>query len=182
MQRWIYYDYMGVYNPVCEDAGDITEIVPNIPAAPESYGNLDTIVADGIKFGCDCKKAILDYGGILFFQPYDPGRIGKTIFRELPAGIKHRDSMDAKPGEKWLDAKHSILTPICTDPRVLYIAHRGWMLGDSPGGDSVERWRQDIPTRQMALRWLLDNRKMTDCIPFDWLRLKIQHAEQQGEA
>ncbi len=180
MQRWIFYDYMGSYNPVCEDVGEITGIKPNWPQAQYSYGLIDTITADGIMYGCDVKRAVLEIGGICPLYPYDPKRkVGKEE-RRLPDGIRHGDAMETGPGIMWVDGKGSILTHICIDPRVLYIAHRGWQLLDKEDGPTdadIRRWQADMPTRQTALHWLLENKKKIDCIPFDCMLRIIQKQE-----
>ena len=168
MQKWVYYDNMGRNNPVCVDAGKITAIVPNYPKARESYGLVDSIVADGIRFVGNIKYIVLDIGCIYPFSPYP--NASSARFVEFPKDLKHGDAVEFKNDIEFFDSEGALYTPICIDPRVLYIAHRGWKLlkkGEALTADEVENWSKDIPTRENALRWLVENGKRTECIPID---------------
>ncbi len=166
MQRWIYYDYMGNYNPVCEDAGEIARVRANWPRARDSHGMIDVVTADGMEFHGDIKRIVLETGGIHPFSPAIGG--AEYEFRDLPDGIRHGDELEVRPGLVWIGGDGGMLVPICTDPRILYMAHRGWELldkGENLEEAEIRQWERDIPTREAALRWLLDNGKKTDCIP-----------------
>lgn len=167
MQRWIYYPDMGRINPVCEDAGKITRV--NVNEAPDDYF-LRNIVADGIVFSCENKQIILELGRIFSFLPTAEDMIDKKQpNRILPDGIKYGVQLEVSPYFRWEDKEGRTLTPICIDPRVLYIAHRSWELIDrekEPTEDEVRRWREDIPTVAQAREWLERHGKKTDCIPW----------------
>lgn len=199
MQRWVYYDYMGTYNPVCEDAGEITCVHPNWPMAPYSHGLIDYIVADGVRFGGDMKRDVFETGCILPFEAFSE-RPGEIVFLPFPSGLRHGDAMPPPypdPYTVYLTSNDEPMTPICTDPRVLYIAHRGYelvgkmveeeyeadragkMVEEGRHDDLVRRWCEDIPTRQRAWRWLVDNRKKADCIPYDCMQRIVQEREEK---
>lgn len=200
MQRWVYYDYMGSFNPVCEDAGEITCVHPNWPMAPYSYGLIDYIVADGVRFGGDIKRDVFETGGILPFKALREGP-GEIVFLPFPSGLRHGDAMPPPYPDPYTVYRNAStdepMTPICTDPRVMYIAHRGYglvgkmveeeyeaylagkVVEEGRHDDLVRRWCEDIPTRQRAWRWLVDNRKKADCIPYDCMQRIVQERDEK---
>ena len=101
MQRWIYYPDMGQFNPVCEDAGNITGV--NAGKAHDDYF-LRNIVADGIVFSCANKKLILELGRIFRFLPIaEDWEEKQQKNRRLPDGIKYGVQLEVSPYFDWED-------------------------------------------------------------------------------
>jgi len=139
--KWLYYDYMERFNPVCVDAGNITEIRFSNP----TYDGAKVlgVVAEGIKYHCDCKDVFFDRFGFVFFDPLGVEE------KDFPTGVKYGDEIK-------MPFNFDGYNPITTDPRVLYIMYHAFR-NDVAG--------LKIPTRDEALKFLRNVGAMTDCIP-----------------
>ena len=139
--KWLYYDYMGKYNPVCVDAGNITEII--FSKTPYDGSKVQGVVIEGIKYHCDCKDVFFDRFGFVFLDPLGVEE------KDFPAGVKHGDDIK-------MPFNYDGHIPITTDPRVLYIMYHAFR--NKVAG-------LQIPTREDALKFLQNVGAMTDCIP-----------------
>ena len=162
--KWLYYDYMELYNPVCVDAGDITEVIPNIPAGQETYSNVLAIVADGKKYWCDTKQVMtVVFGVVKFKQDIDLTNLGEV---QIPKGIKHKDEMNMPTW--WFNGGHSLL-PIAIDPRILCIMFKAFReLNENPTTEEFNKVFRKIPTREEAMYYLRKNNLKTECVPVQW--------------
>ena len=156
--KWVYYDYMGIYNPVCEDAGEILKIIPNIPTAPYTNSNISEIETDVGAFGCDTKFDIVRVGGFCLFGLINAPDDG-LIFRDL-AGIKHGDTVKLEKNVVLMYGANT-LVPITTDPRILCIMHRAHGLKD----DALPEFCKRIPTRDEAVAYLRAIGAQMECLP-----------------
>lgn len=170
--KWVYYDYMGNLNPVCEDAGKILNIVPNLPAAPYTYSNILEIDTDGGRFGCDTKFPSVKYGGFTAFFPIRADNAKKLELVNL-AGIRHGDTVDVKPNCVYFLGS-SGLSPITTDPRVLFIMHRAHGLKPDDLPDFCKR----IPTKAEAIAYLRSIHAQMECLPMSAVE---QQLNEKGE-
>lgn len=143
--KWLYYDYMGEFNPVCVDAGKITGIIftKDIKGIQDYASAVQVVVADGKQYRCDCKSDFFESYGFVFFVPIGAPR------KDFPAGVEHGDEIEMP----FRDANY---TPITTDPRILYIMYHAFR-------DDVAELK--IPTHDEALRFLRNVGAKTDCIP-----------------
>ena len=141
--KWLYYDYMGKYNPVCVDAGNITDIIFVDPDIPNDGTVVQELIADGNMYHCDCKEVFFEKFGFVLFEPLGVEK------RKFPDNVKHGDEIK-------MPFNDSSFVPITTDPRVLYIMYKAFH-------NDVEGLK--IPTREYALRFLREIGAMTDCIP-----------------
>jgi len=174
MAKWLYYDYMGKYNPVCVDLGNIEKILPNIPMAQETYQLVEGVIADGVHFGCNTKPIILQLGGFANCIPCPKNLDAPTVFKTFPEDIHHEDPVDMEPNIAYLDRKHNFHSPICCDPRLLYIMHRALELPTDTTLERFNRHLKVIPTREEALAYLIRNNLNFDPIPFEAIEAKIQ--------
>ena len=143
--KWLYYDYMGEFNPVCVDAGNITEIVlsKNVKGIQDYASAVQEIIADGNRYHCDCKSDFFESYGFVFFDPIGVPR------KDFPKDVKYGDEID-------MPFRYAEFIPITTDPRVLFIMYHAY--------------REDVaglknPTINEALRFLRKVGAKTDCIP-----------------
>ena len=170
--KWVYYDYMGKDNPVCEDVGEIQRIFPNLPAAPYTYSRITEIETDVGLFGCDTKYKIMLYGGYCFFEPIR-GKNGKTKQKTIDlAGIKHGEEVDLDMEALYL-MNGAGLTPITTDPRILCIMHRAHGLND-PEKQLPELCKR-IPTRDEAVAYLRAIGAQMECLPECAVKQKLNN-------
>ena len=174
MATWLYYDYMGTYNPVCVDIGNISSIVPNIPWAPYTYHLVNGIVADGVFFGCGTKPSIIRIGGFTFCRPCPDNLDSQTVFKTFPQDIRHEDPVVMKPEISYYSKDRTFFSPICCDPRVLYIMHRAMELPTNITKERFNHFFKEIPSREKALAYLIRNNLNFDPIPFEAVQAKLQ--------
>ena len=156
--KWVYYDYMGNYNPVCEDAGEILKIIPNTPPAPYTNSNISEIETPVGAFGCDTKFDIVRVGGFcLFGLINDPDK--NLIFVDI-VGVKHGQTVRVTKNDVLMYGENT-LTPITTDPRILCIMHRAHGLKD----DALPEFCKRIPTRDEAVAYLRSIGAQMECLP-----------------
>lgn len=164
--KWIYRKIEDYHLPkhylVCEDAGEIQEIIPNYPAAQYTYSNISEIVADGIRCSCDTKYSILERSGYCDFQPLRSD-IEKVDFVDL-AGIRDGTIFEVNPEKTYMIGSNFIY-PISIDPRVLYILHRAH-LEDIRHPEAVKAAFARIPTREEAQRYLRQIGANTEWNPY----------------
>ncbi len=168
MQQWIYYDYMGQNNPVCDDVGKIEEIHETTWT---SNCMLETIKADGMTFSGGIHPLYVRFG---HYFPLNVMRADDAEIRYLPNDIHYGDELEISPHIIWKNPKGETLEPVCTDPRVLYIALKGWLIHPSASKQEVERWRQDIPTREFAEKWMKERDLLYVCTPPDHAKSMIE--------
>lgn len=150
MQKWLYYPDMQRCNPVCVDAGEITEIRPRTG----QFWGADSIVADGIIYSVDTKWTVFRsscYCSFFPLQRADGGEIKGDIL--LPKNILPRQAvtMDGITGYRGM-------FPICIDPRVMYIVDKGFSLvidrSEEPSPDEIKAYLADIPSMEKAVEYL----------------------------
>ena len=173
--KWFYYDYMGRNNPVCEDIGSIEEIHENNGS---SKCMLSLIKADGMLFGGATHPLITRFG---HYFPLGVIHDDDAEFRRIPDGIRYGDELEISPYIIWEDAKNQSLQPVCTDPRVLYIAFQGWLIHPTASKEETEKWKHDIPTRAKAEKWLKERDLFYVCTPPDHVKRMIDELNEDGE-
>ena len=167
---------MGTMSPVCVDAGRIIRIVPNYPAAQCTYSRISEIETDEGRFGCDMKFSIVRIGGFCSFTPI--GNPDAAINFINLDGIRHGDSVDLHANEVLMIDEHS-LSPITTDPRVLYIMHRAHdELPMEPTEEQFKEFCRHIPDREEAIEYLKRKDAYKDCIP--WSAVKYIFNKEGG--
>lgn len=173
--KWVYYDYMGKMNPVCEDAGKILRIVPNFPKVQGTFSNIQEIETDVGRFGCDTRYSTLLYGGYCFFEPIH-GDGEQTEFVDL-TGIKHGETVDVKTRGLYLIDGFGLM-PITTDPRILCIMHRAHDL-NNPTEKELFDFCKHIPDRKEAVAYLRSIHAETDCLPECAIQQKLNSEERR---
>ena len=165
-----YKEGMGWYNPVIRDVGKILKIIPNYPAAQETYSNVLEIETDGGLFSVDMKYPILKAGGFCVFEPlekdadYENDDIEYQFVSVYP---EDGDEIDVKPNVAYLYGGDTHLIPITTDPRILCIMHRAHELPANPTEAQIKAFCKHIPTLDEATAYLKKIGALTDCVPRD---------------
>lgn len=163
--KWIYRERMDIWNPVCVDIGEIEEILRNDHnqdgrdndfAFGQDYGNgVDIRTTDGVFRVGEMKIHVLAQAGMCGIR-----RVNERIsLIGVPPGLEDGAEVFLPENKDWRG------NAICTDPRVLYIANRGYRIigwGDSTK-EEIDAFYRDIPTREHALEWLEREGFATDC-------------------
>ena len=140
-QIWKYDGYMDFYNPICIDAGEITAIhsLNDDNCIPEQ------ILADGLWHGIFTKQIFLELGSWCSFG-IGPLADDTEIKVKIMSNPKDGDEISINPKEQLRVEKDDIgedkswwWYSICVDPRVLYIAFRGYELGWHPSKKEREK-------------------------------------------
>ncbi len=172
--KCVYRERMGMFNPICENVGEIRKIIPNYPAAQETYSHINEIETDEFVFGCDTKYRFVKHGGFCRFHPLDR-KEAKTKFVQMPTidgGI-----IDVKPHTLYLDG-HDAFTPITTDPRVLCIMHRANDLPLHPTEAQIKAFCAHIPTWDEATAYLKKIGALMDCVPEEEMYRNMKREEK----
>ena len=173
--KCVYRERMGRYNPVCENVGGILRIIPNYPAAQETYSNILEIETDEFVFGCDTKFKIVKYGGFCFFHPHGDLK-EKTKFVQMQT--IDGNIVDIKPRTVYL-AGHVAFEPITTDPRVLCIMHRAHNeLPINPTEAQIKAFCAHIPTLDEATAYLKKIGALTACVPREEMYKNMEKEEK----
>jgi hypothetical protein len=170
--KWVFVDYMGRFNPVCEDVGKILKIKPNYPAAPYTYSHVLEIETDEGVFGCDTKFDIVRLGGFCLFEQNGEMRL-PLKYVKLDR-IKHGDTVTLNQNDVLMLGNET-LTPITTDPRVLCIMHRAH--NDLPAEPTEEQFKQfceRIPTKKEAVEYLKARGAQMECLPWSAITAKLE--------
>lgn len=170
--KWVFVDYMGRFNPVCEDVGKILKIKPNYPAAPYTYSHVLEIETDKGVFGCDTKFDIVRLGGFCLFEQNGEMRL-PLKYVKLDR-IKHGDTVQLNQNDVPMLGPFT-LTPITTDPRVLCIMHRAH--NDLPAEPTEEQFKQfceRIPTKKEAVEYLKARGAQMECLPWSAITAKLE--------
>ena len=134
---------------VCEDAGVIQKIRPN-PGYQYTYSNILEIIADGVRCGCDNKYSIVAELGYCTFHPLR--KDVENVQWEDIGGIEDGTIFEVVPEKSYLNG-HEYVSPITTDPRILYIHHRAH-LEKIHGQRAINAAFKKIPSREEALQYL----------------------------
>ena len=173
--KWVYYDYMGTMNPVCEDVGRIKRIIPN-PGEQYTYSNILEIETDEGTFGCDTKFDIVRFGGFCVFE--QNGNLRLPLNHIRLDGIRHGNTVTVNQNDVFMLGDRS-LTPITTDPRVLCIMHRAHdELPLEPTKEQFKTFCRHIPDREEAIDYLTRKRAQMDCRPMETV---IRLLSQEGK-
>ena len=180
MPKFHYIAYMNA--PVCNDAGNITEIVPDDHCG-QYMSPIVEMICDGRRFFCDTKRPIFIACNFVFFDPdYREDEEDKYEERILPCDVMDGQELDIKPyihytftPNKFGEHKY-LMRPICTDPRVLSIIHRSWFLPKNPEKPTQEDLKNicHIPTREDAITYLKKVGYWEDCWPVEWIDTYIR--------
>ena len=169
--KGVYVDYMGRFNPVFEDVGNILKIIPNYPAAPYTYSHVLEIETDEGVFGCDTKFDIVRLGGFCQFERNGDMRLP---IEYIKLDVRHGDTVTVNQNEVlMLDGV--TLEPITTDPRILCILHRAH--NDLPAEPTEEQFKifcARIPTKQEAVEYLKARGAQMECLPWSAITAKLE--------
>lgn len=137
--KWIVYKFMGEWNPVCEDAGEL-EILINPDGSPYFR-------ADGIVFAPSDNWQVLRRG-MTCFDPYEDS---------FDEGLHERKKEIRKNGAH-IDLSFR-MCPITTDPRVLMVMHDYYHHG----------WKAmtEVPARLDAVKYLLNENALYPLMSMD---------------
>lgn len=134
---------------VCEDAGEIQKIIAN-PGYQYTYSNILEVIADGVRCGCDNKYSIVAELGYCTFHPLR--KDVENVQWEDIGGIEDGTIFEVDPEKSYLNG-HEYVSPITTDPRILYIHHRAH-LEKIHGQRAINAAFKKIPSREEALQYL----------------------------
>ncbi|MGI6355191.1 MAG: hypothetical protein ACOX6W_08860 [Lentisphaeria bacterium] len=137
--KWTVYQFMGEWNPVCEDAGEL-EILLNPDESPYFR-------ADGIVFAPSDNWQVLRRG-LTCFDPYEDSFDSDLCIRKK----------EIRKNGVYIDLSFR-MEPITTDPRVLMVMHHYY----HHGGVAMTK----VPTRLEAVNYLLKENALYPLMPMD---------------
>ena len=184
MQKWVYRERTGTAcNPVCEDAGEIIDIVKT--SGYYTYGAIGEIVCKDNtsstgqrNFYCDTKPYIVRAGGFCSFTPMLVGEEENLPFVEKPFPQRIKDGDEFRPElnvHYRVEGYDTWYGCICTDPRVIYmlIATVYWK-NDDKRKFYFEKFKKQIPTKDEAIEFLKKyNIYQVPCLHWDDAKKKI---------
>lgn len=134
---------------VCEDAGVIQKIIAN-PGIQYTYSNILEVIADGVRCGCDAKYPIVAERVYCTFHPLRKD-IENVQWEDI-SWIEDGAIFEVDPEKSYLIGRDYV-SPITTDPRILYIHHRAH-LENIHGQKAINAAFKKIPSREEALHYL----------------------------
>lgn len=199
MTTWIFKKEFKTHNPMCYDLGNIEKVILGDTGKYSDYRKVEKIIADGKPFNAGCSKRFLSLINGWFdlkqVDEYPPLNIEDedkeeavwdrffeetTLILKEPPKDGHEYDMTGKRSMR-MDYKspyydpygpYSDCSPVCCDPRLLYIMDRNWEMnnGERPEGGLTdadwERFCNDIPTKEQALAWLKQRGYQAEPVPF----------------
>ncbi len=170
MAVWKFYKRLRDHNPVCVDIGNIQ----SIKVGHDREGcNVTIKTDDGVYCGGCMKPHIIAVTGYCDFgRSFREGR----RYLDFPKNINDGQIVNWPEDVVWND----MADELCTDPRVVYLANRGWKLirtNNVTEKDWDELNKEPIPTKEQALQWMRENGYQAEPIIRPFLEFKDEAGE-----